>query len=133
MPDLRRLDMPDWHMCCWLCQLCVGSLSILQWYQSFIGLMVSSSDLVCLTFSTDRAQTPCPLVCYVVCALAVACNPLSVANSNTSAVTGSTGDSLTVACTAGHSSVAGATFTSSCVGVAENTSEWTNVLACVGP
>ena len=62
--------------------------------------------------------------------IAVACPPLTVANSDaaSTAVTGSTGDFSTVTCTNGYESADGFAFTVHCVGDASNAgaSVWNN-------
>ena len=65
----------------------------------------------------------------------IACAGLTVPNSGTSDVTGTTGETETVICNAGYATVNGATtYTATCSAstTAPGASEWTGVEACVG-
>ena len=63
--------------------------------------------------------------------LAVACPPLTVANSDTANVTANTTANHTVSCSNGYISSAGVAFNASCDGVGPGLSEW-HSLTCEG-
>jgi len=60
----------------------------------------------------------------------VACPPLTIVNSDTASISGSTLDTHLVRCDAGYTSSAGNTFTSTCSGSGPSVASWSNVLAC---
>jgi len=61
---------------------------------------------------------------------AVACPALTVLNSDTSSVAGSTLAAHLVSCYDGYISFAGSTFTATCTGSGAGTSAWTGALTC---
>ena len=60
------------------------------------------------------------------------CPDLTVLNSGSTGVTGSTFDTRVVNCDNGYTSSSGVTFTASCDGTAPGVSAWSNTLTCDG-
>ena len=83
----------------------------------------------CVPDSSDRSNAVAWNNTELACE-AIQCPALTVANSDATGVTGTTGHTITVGCVDGYQSSSGVSFVSTCAGTSPGVSEWTNSLTC---